>query len=102
MHIDILDIYLCFCGCVYMCVCFHSVCYLVGWCASRGSMFSGTAGSGATIRMYLERHVGASSSPSDISVRSPVGHVLGGLAEAAVSLCRMYELTGMSEPTVIT
>ncbi len=74
---------------------------------------SGTAGSGATIRMYLERHV-PSRSPSAsataeaaaaeaaVSVRSPVSRVLGTLAAAAVRLCRMEELTGIKEPTVIT
>ncbi len=62
---------------------------------------SGTAGSGATIRVYLERHVSADSG-SSAAIYAPVGDVLGNLAAAAVEICRMRELTGMVEPTVIT
>ncbi len=70
------------------------------------SLSSGTAGSGATIRMYLERHVSTAlplaSGAAGVSVHSRVGDVLGNLADAAVRLCCMLELTGIKEPTVIT
>lgn len=58
---------------------------------------SGTGSAGATIRMYLERFEG-DSSKHDLS--APVA--LKTLADRALQLVKMEELTGRDSPTVIT
>ena len=58
---------------------------------------SGTAGSGATIRIYIEKYEGDTENilvaPSD---------ALHELVQFALSTGRIAELTGMDGPTVIT
>lgn len=58
---------------------------------------SGTAGSGATIRMYLEKYENDSS-----KLIAPVREALGDMVEIALQISKMAELTGMTAPTVIT
>lgn len=58
---------------------------------------SGTAGSGATIRMYLEKY---EADPSKLT--QLVSVALQELVEIALSVSKMQELTGFSSPTVIT
>ena len=58
---------------------------------------SGTAGSGATIRIYLEKY---ENDPSKIF--TPVAEALGDMVEIALSVSNLVALTGMSAPTVIT
>jgi phosphoglucomutase len=58
---------------------------------------SGTAGSGATIRMYLEKY------ESDISKLDVVtSEALGDMVEIALQISNLVEITGMASPTVIT
>jgi phosphoglucomutase len=58
---------------------------------------SGTAGSGATIRVYIEKYEAATgqilASPAD---------ALAELVAFALQTARIVELTGMESPTVIT
>lgn len=56
---------------------------------------SGTAGSGATIRMYIEQY-----EPEKID--SLAADALAGLIRVALDLCGMKEFIGTEEPTVIT
>ena len=58
---------------------------------------SGTGSAGATIRMYLERF---EQDPSKHGESAPVA--LKSLADRALSLVKMAELTGRDAPTVIT
>lgn len=61
---------------------------------------SGTGSVGATVRVYFERYTSASD---DVSALNQAVHVaVTPLADAALKLCRMQELTGRDEPTVIT
>ena len=55
---------------------------------------SGTGSSGATIRVYLEKY---STDPHQDVVAA-----LKDISDRALSLSRLHELTGRSEPTVIT
>lgn len=58
---------------------------------------SGTAGSGATIRVYLEKYESGSG-----NVTLTVSEALGELVGIALALTKISELTGMQEPSVIT
>jgi phosphoglucomutase len=58
---------------------------------------SGTGSSGATIRMYLERF---EKDPTKHDEAAPVA--LKSLADRAISMVQMAELTGRTSPTVIT
>ncbi len=58
---------------------------------------SGTGSAGATIRMYLEKFEKDASKHSEAA---PVA--LKSLADRALSLVKMVELTGRESPTVIT
>jgi phosphoglucomutase len=58
---------------------------------------SGTGTAGATIRLYLERHE-PDPSRHDLETQQ----ALGGLRDAALELTGLHELTGRTEPTVIT
>ena len=58
---------------------------------------SGTAGSGATIRMYLEKY---ENDPSRLFV--PVREALSEMVTIALQVSKMAETTGMHAPTVIT
>mmetsp|Transcript_13325 Transcript_13325/g.53450 ORF Transcript_13325/g.53450 Transcript_13325/m.53450 type:complete len:490 (-) Transcript_13325:1770-3239(-) len=56
---------------------------------------SGTAGSGATVRLYLEKY--------DATVLDKhVSEVVGPLVAVAMELSKLPEMTGRTEPTVIT
>jgi phosphoglucomutase len=56
---------------------------------------SGTAGSGATIRMYIEQY-----EPEKIDVAA--SEALAGLVRIALDICTIKNFTGSEEPTVIT
>lgn len=58
---------------------------------------SGTGSAGATIRMYLERFEGDATKHDE---SAPVA--LKSLADRALQLVKMAELTGRETPTVIT
>ncbi len=58
---------------------------------------SGTAGSGATIRLYLERY---EVDPSRIN--GIVSNELHDIATIALNISNIIEITGMASPTVIT
>lgn len=58
---------------------------------------SGTAGSGATVRMYLEKY-----EPKDGNVSQQTGEALQELVNVALEISRLAEHTGRNEPTVIT
>lgn len=58
---------------------------------------SGTGSAGATIRMYLERFEKDTSKHGE---SAPVA--LKSLADRAIALVKMEELTGRDSPTVIT
>jgi phosphoglucomutase len=58
---------------------------------------SGTAGSGATIRIYLEKY---ENDPSKLFI--PVAEALGDMVEIALTVSNLAQLTGMTAPTVIT
>ena len=58
---------------------------------------SGTAGSGATIRLYLEKY-----EPGVGNINQLVSDALGELVNIALKLTKIPELTGMERPTVIT
>eukprot|EP00584_Thalassiosira_punctigera_P022767 CAMPEP_0172574828 /NCGR_PEP_ID=MMETSP1067-20121228/136896_1 /TAXON_ID=265564 ORGANISM="Thalassiosira punctigera, Strain Tpunct2005C2" /NCGR_SAMPLE_ID=MMETSP1067 /ASSEMBLY_ACC=CAM_ASM_000444 /LENGTH=679 /DNA_ID=CAMNT_0013367463 /DNA_START=1278 /DNA_END=3317 /DNA_ORIENTATION=- len=58
---------------------------------------SGTGSAGATIRMYLEQY---EKDPTKHATSAPIA--LKGLAEEALRLVRMEEMTGRDAPTVIT
>jgi phosphoglucomutase len=56
---------------------------------------SGTAGSGATVRMYIEQY-----EPENIKMNA--GDALAGLIRIALDLCDIKGYVGIEEPTVIT
>mmetsp|Transcript_5243 Transcript_5243/g.5595 ORF Transcript_5243/g.5595 Transcript_5243/m.5595 type:complete len:1057 (+) Transcript_5243:74-3244(+) len=56
---------------------------------------SGTAGSGATIRMYIEQY-----EPENI--KAIASEALSGLVRIALDICAIKEFVGSEEPTVIT
>eukprot|EP00640_Fibrocapsa_japonica_P000745 CAMPEP_0113934004 /NCGR_PEP_ID=MMETSP1339-20121228/1341_1 /TAXON_ID=94617 /ORGANISM="Fibrocapsa japonica" /LENGTH=611 /DNA_ID=CAMNT_0000935605 /DNA_START=72 /DNA_END=1907 /DNA_ORIENTATION=+ /assembly_acc=CAM_ASM_000762 len=58
---------------------------------------SGTAGSGATVRMYLEKYEAASG---DLAQKT--SDALGALVKIALDLSKLQEFTGRESPTVIT
>jgi phosphoglucomutase len=58
---------------------------------------SGTAGSGATVRMYLEKY---ENNPEKIL--TPTGEAMNSLVEIALSMSQIREITGFANPTVIT
>jgi len=58
---------------------------------------SGTAGSGATVRMYLEKY-----QPDKTMLGLHPLEALGELVEVALKLSNLQEFTGRKEPTVIT
>ena len=58
---------------------------------------SGTGTEGATLRVYLERYVGA-----DGDLALPTGDALAPLVAAAEALAGIARHTGMDQPTVIT
>jgi phosphoglucomutase len=58
---------------------------------------SGTAGSGATIRMYLEKY-----EPNDGNVFQQPSEALRELVAIALQISKLAEHTGRNEPTVIT
>jgi len=58
---------------------------------------SGTAGSGATIRLYLEKY----ESNPDLLGMHPL-EALGDMVTIALTISKLKELTGFEEPTVIT
>ena len=58
---------------------------------------SGTGSAGATIRMYLEKFEGDTAKHSESSPSA-----LKSLADRALQLVKMAELTGRDAPTVIT
>lgn len=58
---------------------------------------SGTGSAGATIRMYLEKY---EKDQSKHNQAAPMA--LKGLADRAIALVRMEDLTGRDAPTVIT
>ena len=58
---------------------------------------SGTAGSGATIRMYLEKYEDDAA-----KLLLPVREALSEMVTIALEISKMAEITGMQAPTVIT
>lgn len=58
---------------------------------------SGTAGSGATIRMYLEKYV-----PGSGDVLKVTSEAMSDLVSIALSVSDLQTITGFSNPTVIT
>merc|ERR1712099_205714 len=58
---------------------------------------SGTAGSGATVRMYIEQY-----EPSKDKLSMGVSDALKGLVDVALSLCEIRRYCGTETPTVIT
>lgn len=60
---------------------------------------SGTAGSGATIRMYLEKYQ-SPSAPEKLYESTETA--LSALVHIALSVSEMQRITGFASPTVIT
>jgi phosphoglucomutase len=58
---------------------------------------SGTAGSGATVRMYIEQY-----EPSKDKLDLPVAEALEDLVKVALQLCDIKTFCGTETPTVIT
>ena len=58
---------------------------------------SGTAGSGATIRVYFEKY---EADPSRLSL--PVAEALAELVRVGLALSDLSAITGVASPTVIT
>jgi phosphoglucomutase len=58
---------------------------------------SGTAGSGATVRMYLEKYEGDRS-----RILAHTAEALRDLVDVAFQISQIKEITGFNEPTVIT
>jgi len=56
---------------------------------------SGTAGSGATIRMYIEQY-------EPDKIKAVASEALSGLVRIALDICAIKEFVGSEEPTVIT
>ena len=61
---------------------------------------SGTAGSGATVRMYIEKYVPPTAGME--SLHEVCADVVGDLVQAALELSSLVNFTGMESPTVIT
>ena len=70
--------------------------YIFKWADGSRFVFrlSGTGSSGATIRIYLEKY------SSDVTL--VVEEALREIAEKALSLSQIQQLTGREKPTVIT
>eukprot|EP00301_Raphidiophrys_heterophryoidea_P016248 c25805_g1_i1.p1 GENE.c25805_g1_i1~~c25805_g1_i1.p1 ORF type:complete len:590 (-),score=140.22 c25805_g1_i1:46-1815(-) len=58
---------------------------------------SGTAGSGATVRMYVEKY-----EPATGTLDQTIGDAMAKLVEAGLELSQLEAFTGRKEPTVIT
>ncbi len=58
---------------------------------------SGTAGSGATVRMYLEKY-----EPDAAKTKQVTASVMGELVAFALQLSEIKKFTGVESPTVIT
>ena len=58
---------------------------------------SGTAGSGATVRMYLEKY-----EPASGDYNGKTREALGELVQVAFEISQIVQITGMATPTVIT
>ena len=56
---------------------------------------SGTAGSGATIRLYIEQY-------EPEKIKAVASEALSGLVRIALDICAIKEFVGSEEPTVIT
>ena len=54
----------------------------------------------STVRMYVERYVGADVGPAELA--KPVAEGLKGLIEVALTISKLEEFLGRNEPTVIT
>jgi phosphoglucomutase len=65
--------------------------------ASLTSPITGTAGSGATIRMYLEKY-----EPVEGRLSERTSEVLQEIVAIALDVSQIPQLTGMQGPTVIT
>ena len=63
---------------------------------------SGTAGSGATVRMYLEKYVSASDVQAAGEKLLTTRESLKDLVDVAFQISNIVEITGFSSPTVIT
>jgi len=63
---------------------------------------SGTAGSGATVRMYLEKYEASDNVRAAGDKLSSTREALKELIEVAFQLSKIVEITGYSSPTVIT
>ncbi|PIL27854.1 hypothetical protein GSI_11008 [Ganoderma sinense ZZ0214-1] len=61
---------------------------------------SGTGSQGATVRMYVERYVGADKGAGELGKETQEG--LKGLIEVALEISRLREFLGREKPTVIT
>jgi len=61
---------------------------------------SGTGSVGATIRLYLERYIGANQ--GDAQLLQTVQSALGPIVDAALSFSKLEEYTGRASPSVIT
>ena len=61
---------------------------------------SGTGSQGATVRMYVERYVGADKGPAELNRDTQEG--LKGLIEVALEISKLKEFLGREKPTVIT
>ena len=61
---------------------------------------SGTGSQGATVRMYVERYVGADKGPAELNKDTQEG--LKGLIEVALEISKLKEFLGREKPTVIT
>ena len=63
---------------------------------------SGTAGSGATVRMYLEKYVSARTVQEQGEELPPTREALKDLVDVAFQISKIVEITGFASPTVIT
>lgn len=65
---------------------------------------SGTGSSGATIRLYLEKYMNSADATKLLEggAMPTAAQILQSLVKLATSTCRIEELTGRKEPTVIT
>ncbi len=63
---------------------------------------SGTAGSGATIRMYMEQYVPPATSGNTDVLLQETAVALKEIVHIALQVSNIAQITGMSEPTVIT
>lgn len=63
---------------------------------------SGTAGSGATVRMYLEKYETSANVQAAGNNLPPTREALKELIEVAFQISKVIEITGFASPTVIT